>query len=97
MSIPSTEAKGLLAGGSSLIVAVAGRSEEALRGHRGLIKNYGGSGFDVSGIPVGIMAYSCIFYRKSIAVVAIVKDHIIARVKFRLYRFPFLGHLCLES
>ena len=38
MSISSTMAKGLLAGGSSLIVVVAGRSEEALEGHRGLIK-----------------------------------------------------------
>ena len=55
MSIPSTAAKGLLAEGSSLIVAAAGRSEEVLGGHQGLIKNFGGSGFDVSGIRARIM------------------------------------------
>ena len=55
MSISSTAAKGLLAEGSSLIVVEARRSEEALGGHRGLIKNYGGSGFDVSSILVGII------------------------------------------
>ena len=55
MSIPSTTAKGLKARGSSLTIMEAGRSEEAFGGHRGLIKNYGGSGFDVSGIPARIM------------------------------------------
>ena len=38
MSIPSAAANGLLARGSSLIVAAAGRSEKVLGGHRGLIK-----------------------------------------------------------
>ena len=38
MSIPSTTAKGLKAGGSSLIVTATGRLEEALGGHRELIK-----------------------------------------------------------
>ena len=34
--------------------SVAGCSDEALRGHQGLMKNSGGNGFDVSGIPAGI-------------------------------------------
>ena len=55
MSIPSTAAKGLLAEGSSLIVAAVGRSEEALGGHQVLIKNFGGSGFVVLGILAGII------------------------------------------
>ena len=55
ISIPSTTTKGLEAGGSSLIVAAARGSEEALGGHRGLIKNSRGSDYDVSGIPAGIM------------------------------------------
>ena len=55
MSIPSTATKGLKAGGSSLVIVEAGRSEGALGGHRGLIKNFGGSGFDLFGIPAEIM------------------------------------------
>ena len=55
MSIPSTKVKGLLVGGSSLIVTEEGRSKEGLRVHQGLIKNSGGSSFDVLGIPTGIM------------------------------------------
>ena len=48
-------AKGLKAGGSSLTAEEVGRSEEALGGHRGLIKNFGGSDFHVSGILDGII------------------------------------------
>ena len=55
ISVPSTAVKGLKAKGSSLIVSAAGGSEEALGGHRGLIKNSRGSGYDVSSIPAGIM------------------------------------------
>ena len=57
MLIPSSAAERLLVEGSSLVVALepaAGTSEEALGGHRGLMKNSGGNGFDVSGIPTGI-------------------------------------------
>ena len=55
MSVPSIAAEGLEAGGSSLPVAAPGGLGEALGGHQGLTKNSGGSDFDISGIPHGIM------------------------------------------
>ena len=55
MSVPSTAAEGLEALGSFPPPAAPGGPKEALGGHRGLTKNSGGSGFNVSGILAGIM------------------------------------------
>ena len=56
-SIPSTVVKGLNVESSSLTFGVAGGSEEALGGHQGLMKNYGGSDSIVSSIPARIMGF----------------------------------------
>ena len=57
MPSPYSATGRLSAGSSSIIFAsrlVAITLGAALGGHRGLLKNSGGNGFDVSGIPGGI-------------------------------------------